>query len=47
MISEPINTQCTLEKDLGQQRWPKPEKRGVWPGSTLSTENTKKREWFY
>ena len=38
MISESINTQRTLEKNLGQPRWPKSEaeKRGVWPGS----ENT-------
>ena len=44
MISESIKTQRTLEKDLGQPLWPKPEaeKRGVWPGSTLFTENTRK-----
>ena len=44
MISESINTQRTLEKDLGQPRWPKPEaeKRTVWSGSTLFTENTRK-----
>ena len=41
MISESIKTQRTLEKDLGQPRWPKPEKRGVWSGSTLFTENTR------
>ena len=44
MISESINTQHTLEKDLGQTHWPKPEaeKHGVWPGSTIFTENTRK-----
>ena len=37
LISESIYTQGTLEKDLGQPRWPNPEaeKRGVWTGSTL------------
>ena len=35
MISESINTLRTLEKDFGQPRWPKPEKRGFWPGSTI------------
>ena len=44
MILESIFTQRTLEKDTGQQRRPKPEaeKRGVWPGTTLFTENTRK-----
>ena len=44
MISESIKTQRTLEKDLGEPRWPKPEaeKRGVWPGSTLFTEKYQK-----
>ena len=42
MISESINTQRTLEKGLDQPRWPNPEKSGVWPGSTLFTENTRK-----
>ena len=42
MISESINTKRTLEKDLCQPRWPKSEKRRVWPGSTLFTENTRK-----
>ena len=44
MISESIKTQRTIEKDLGQPRWPKPtaEKRGVWLGSTLFTENIRK-----
>ena len=43
MISESIYTQRTLEKDLGQPRLPNPdaEKCGVWPGSTLFTENTR------
>ena len=43
MISESIYTERPLEKDLGQPRWPEPEagKRGVRPGFTLFTENTK------
>ena len=54
MISESIYTQRTLEKDIGQPRWLKPEaeKRGVWPGSKLFTETTRKNggdsinDWF-
>ena len=46
MISESIYKQRTLEKDLGQPRWPKPEaeKHGVWSWSTLFTENTRQNE---
>ena len=44
MISESINTQRTLEKDVDQLFWPKSEaeKRRIWSGSTLFTENTRK-----
>ena len=44
MISESIETQRILEKDLGQPRWPnqEAEKRGVWPESPLFTENSRK-----
>ena len=50
MISESIYAQRTLEKDLGQPRWPKPEaeKHGVWPGSTtIYWKYQKKWELFY
>ena len=49
MISETINIQRTLEKDLGQPRWPKPEaeKRVFWAGSTLFNEKNWEWEWFY
>ena len=37
MISESINTKRTLEKDLGQPRWPKPdtEKRSLTSVNTI------------